>query len=114
MFENRIKYENMQTPHVYIEFIPIDMQDSPRDESLCIDEPLDAPDDVDVMDAAPGDVDNKDDAPDAPSVESIENGEGDTDGCNPSLPASSASARSLLLLQEDLLGDDLEAGRMEG
>lgn len=66
------------------------------------------------MDADPGDDDNKDDAPDGPNVESIGNGEGDNAGDSPSLPASSARADSLLLLQENLLGDDLEAGRMEG
>ena len=48
-------------------FLPNDMQDSPEDEKPddIIDEHTEFPDDVDVIDDAPGDEDSKDEFVDA-------------------------------------------------
>ena len=89
------------------------MHDSPKEESLWIDEHLEVPDDVDVMDDPPGDDDRSDEEPDAP-WESVKNGDGDTEGGNPSLSVSREKAESLLLPHEDLREGDLVAGSIEG
>ena len=43
-----------------LSFLPIDIQDSPDDEKLGIDEPPEFPEDVDVIEDPPGDEDSKD------------------------------------------------------
>jgi hypothetical protein len=86
---------------------PKDIEDSPDDEKLRIEE---LPEDEDVIDDPPGDDDNIDDVEVVGVVVNVGvysncRGEGDIEG--PDIPLSS-KAISRLLLQEDLLDDVLE------
>ena len=45
---------------IFLSGLPIDIQDSPDDEKLGIDEPAEFPEDVDVIEDPPGDEDSND------------------------------------------------------
>ena len=87
--------------------LPKDIEDSPDDEKLRIEE---LPEDEDVIDDPPGDDDNIDDVDVVGVVVNVgvySNCRGDGDIEGPDIPLSS-KAISRLLLQEDLLDDVLE------
>ena len=97
----------------YLNALPTDIEESPEEEKLRTEDPIEFPEDVDVMDEPPGDEDNKEEEFEEDDVGNVavisnEKGEGGTDCGRQPLSLSMDNDKSLLLLQEDRLEEDLD------